>query len=328
MSRSNSRSEPESPSASPSRPSLAQTFAITGATGYLGSRLARRLHEAGHRVIVLKRSTSDVRRIADLLPLLSSFDIDREPLDTPFANYSCTCVLHCATDYGRKSVSSASIIEANLLLPLRLLETAVEHGTPFFVNTDTVLDKRINDYSLSKRQFREWLEALAGSIQGINIALEHFYGPGDDRTKFVGEMVARMLRGDRSISLTPGEQLRDFIHIDDVVDAFMCILAHHVATRSSTPSQTSSPGSVINYEVGSGQPISIRRFMTLLHQIAARADVSLDFGAIPYRPNEVMHSRAQVAPLMKLGWMPRVSLEDGLRQTIAHEKMHPWGEPS
>jgi CDP-paratose synthetase len=304
----------------------AHTFAITGATGYLGSHLARRLHQCGHRVVVLKRSQSNVSRIADILAESVSYDIDVQPFDAIFKEQRITCILHCATDYGRKDVSRASIIEANLLLPLRLLETAIQHGTPFFVNTDTVLDKRVSAYSLSKRQFRDWLATLSTSIHGINVALEHFYGPGDDASKFVGEMVRRLLAGDPRIALTPGEQQRDFVYIDDVVDAFTLILAHHMnPLRPAGPSRP-SPTSLDCYEIGSGRPVSIREFMTSLRRLSGQDHIVLGFGAIPYRDNEVMYSQARIGPLLSLGWKPRVSLEDGLRRTIASERSRILGE--
>lgn len=297
------------------------TFAVTGATGYLGSHLVRRLHQLGHKVVVLKRTRSNVARIADILPALRSYDIDTRGVDAVFEEQQYTCILHCATDYGRKDVSRASIIEANLVLPLRLLEAAIQHGTPFFVNTDTVLDKRVSAYSLSKRQFREWLDTLSSSICGINVALEHFYGPGDDATKFVGEMVDRLFKGQPRIALTPGEQRRDFVYIDDVVDAFAAILQHHVALiPSAVGPRKASPGSLHCYEVGSGQPISIREFMTTLRRLVGREDVALDFGALPYRNNEVMYSQAHIAPLLALGWKPQVALEDGLQRVIAGEQ--------
>lgn len=297
-----------------------ETFAITGATGYLGSHLSRRLHQRGHKVVVLKRSQSNVARIADILPDLVSYDIDVQSFDAIFKDQSVTCILHCATDYGRKDVSRASIIEANLVLPLRLLEAAIRHGTPFFVNTDTVLDKRVSAYSLSKRQFRDWLASLAMSIQGINVAIEHFYGPGDDPTKFVGEMVRRLFAGDSRIALTPGEQVRDFVYIDDVVDAFAMILEHHVKSLSSAVSKEFTVHPLHSYEIGSGKPVSIRQFMETLRRLAGRQNVALDFGAIPYRDNEVMYSQARIAPLLTLGWRPTVDLEEGLRRTVASEQ--------
>jgi nucleoside-diphosphate-sugar epimerase len=275
-------------------------------------------------VVLLKRSVSNTRRIADLLPELATYDVDRQPLSLAFEHHAIDCLLHCATDYGRKATSTNSIIEANLRLPLALLELAVEHAVPSFVNTDTLLNKRVNFYSLSKRQFREWLSEFSTSILAINVAIEHFFGPGDDQTKFVSAMIDRMLRGDRSIDLTAGEQLRDFIFIDDVVEAFVRLIEHHVVQRA--PAMSDGRNRLLHYEVGSGRPVSIREFMSLLRDLSERTDLSLNFGALPYRQNETMHSVADIAPLRTLGWSPQTELEEGLRRTLEAEKRQREGK--
>jgi len=299
--------------------SRSRVIALTGATGYLGSHLARRLAAAGHRLVVLKRSFSDTRRIADLLASgVAVYDVDGPPLSAPFLEHRIDCVLHCATDYGRRQTARAAIIEANLLLPLQLLELAVDHDVTTFINTDTKLDKRINAYSLSKRQFREWLTTFADAITAINVPLEHFYGPGDDHTKFVSLMIDRMLSADRSIALTAGAQLRDFIHVDDVVDAFSLIIDRCVV-EGRLPSPRPD-GGLLTFEVGSGSPVAIRDFMLLLRRLADRPDMTLDFGALPYRSNETMRSTADTSLIAALGWTPRVELEDGLRRTLAAER--------
>lgn len=279
---------------------------VTGATGYLGSHLTRRLRSAGHRLIVAKRSTSRIDRIADILPELETFDLDRGDLSALFARERLDLVLHCATDYGRKQLPPSRIIEANLVLPLRLLELSVESGVRTFVNTDTILDKRVSHYSLSKRQFSEWLSAFSVKMTGLNVSLEHFYGPGDDDTKFVSRMVSDIVAGVARIALTPGEQKRDFIYIDDVADAFMRLIHHADALGAGFH----------RFEVGSGRAIPIKELVTLIARLAGNATTRLDFGAVPYRDQEIMESRVDIAPLKKLGWAPRVALDDGIRRTI------------
>ena len=296
------------------------TICLTGGTGYLGSKLIRRLMGSGHRVILLKRSFSDVARLADLLPAIESYDIDHQPLDIVFRSHAIDCVLHCATDYGRKNPPRSSIIEANLLLPLRLLELAVSHGVRAFINTDTLLDKRVNAYSLSKRQFRDWLETFSNQVDAINVAIEHFYGPGDDPTKFVSFMVRKMLSHQSAIELTPGEQNRDFIFIDDVVAAFVQIIDHHLNATAGI--RDDRPLRYSHYEIGTGTATSIRHFMQMLRSIAQRDDMQLHFGAIPYRQNESMHTVANIAGLVSLGWRPQVSLSEGLERTVAEERSH------
>ena len=70
------------------------TFCITGGTGFLGSKLIRALSAQGHRVVLLKRSSSNPYRLAGLLPGITAYDIDAHPLDLVFRRHAIDCVLH------------------------------------------------------------------------------------------------------------------------------------------------------------------------------------------------------------------------------------------
>lgn len=229
---------------------------------------------------------------------------------TVFEENRIDVIVHCATNYGRQAVPPTEIVEANLILPLALLQLAEQHGARVFINTDTILDKRVNHYSLSKHQFLEWLPMFAMRLVCANVALEHFYGPFDDPSKFVSYVVQRLLADEPQLDLTPGEQRRDFVYIDDVVGAFASILNVSLA---------SAPG-LYRYEVGTGSSINIADFVRLAKQLAGNERTHLNFGALPYREREVMESRADVRSLLALGWSPHVPLRDGLARTITLER--------
>jgi nucleoside-diphosphate-sugar epimerase len=286
------------------------TVLATGGTGFLGANLVRRLAADGHDVVLAKRSSSSMARLAGLAPSLKTFDLDKNALEDLFARHRFDVVLHCATDYGRKETPASQVIDANLLLPLKLLELAAEAGTRVFVNTDTILDKRVSVYALSKHQFSDWLKTFSRQLTTINVALEHFFGPGDDATKFVSRMVVDSVAAVPRIALTPGQQKRDFIYIDDVVDAFAVLIERSAGM----------PNGYHSFEVGTGRKTSIRDFMALLVRLAGNSATRLDFGAIPYRENEVMETNVDIRALEAFGWSPRVPLEEGLRRTIAAER--------
>lgn len=283
---------------------------MTGATGFLGSNLLKKLVQANYNVIVLKRSFSNTFRIKDFVSNIKLYNIDKINPENIFIKNKIDIILHCATNYGRREIDPASLIQANLTMPLQLLELGKKNGVHCFINTDTILDKRVSHYSLSKNQFREWLALYAREIICINVALEHFYGPHDDDSKFVPYIINNILNNADKIDLTEGKQKRDFIYIEDVVTAFMTII-HNIGKFKKR---------FLNYEIGSGESITIKRFVKTVKNITQNDKTILNFGAIPYRENEIMNSKANVTEICKLKWKPKFSLEEGLQQTIRIEK--------
>ena len=282
---------------------------LTGGTGFLGSNLLARL-VGKHSVIVLKRSFSDTGRIKHLLKKVRTYDIDRVPVKEVFDANKIDLVIHCATNYGRSSVPFTEITGANLILPLHLIQESREHGVAAFINTDTILDKGVSAYSLSKSQFVDWMKQFAESLICIDMALEHFYGPFDDRSKFVAKIILDLLNRVERIELTPGRQKRDFIYIEDIVSAFERVIDF---TRSAAKS-------FYRFEVGTAQTIEIRDFVQMAKTLAGNTTTHLDFGALPYRGNEVMESRVDISALLALGWKPQTPLQKGLKETIQLEE--------
>lgn len=283
---------------------------MTGATGFLGSNLLRELIKQKYDVIILKRSFSNTGRIKDLIKSVNFYNLDKTSVPDIFKKVKADVILHCATSYGRSDTDPFAVIDANLLLPLKLLEAAKKNNTKYFINTDTILSKRINYYSLSKGQFKDWLEMYSGKLICINILLEHFYGAFDDRTKFVSFIIDKLLTNAKKIDLTEGKQKRNFIYIDDVVDAFVNVLENLDNLKFG----------VHNYEIATDKSFEIRQVVELIKKISGNTVTRFNFGAIAYRKNEIMDSKADTVAIRNLGWKPKYSLMRGLIKTINIEK--------
>ena len=133
---------------------------LTGATGFLGSGVARALIQDGYRVIAIKRRSSSLHRLGGLLDKLVFYDVEEIDVNKIFTeNGQVNAVIHTATCYGRSGESASNILETNVTWPLQLLESAQHYGVKLFINTDTSSHSRIdtssylNAYSLSKKQF-------------------------------------------------------------------------------------------------------------------------------------------------------------------------------
>ncbi len=289
---------------------MKKNILMTGVTGFLGSNIIKKLINENYNVIALKRSFSNTYRIDDVADNINFYNIGQVALENIFAENKIDIILHCATNYGRRDIEPLSLMQANLTMPLQLLELGKKTRVNCFINTDTILDKRVSYYSLSKNQFREWLELYAKEMVCVNVALEHFYGPYDDNTKFVSYIIDSILNNAQKIDLTEGDQKRDFIYIDDVVDAFITIIENI---------ETLEKG-FFRYEIGTGQSMKLKNFVKLVKSIVQNNNTVLNFGAIPYRENEVMSSKADITEIGKLKWKPQYTLEEGLLRTINMEK--------
>jgi len=293
---------------------------LTGATGYLGSHLAKRFVEDGHEVSVLLRSVSNTGRISGLLGHLRCYQIEAGGLEALFREIrNLDVVVHTATSYGRNGETPLAVAEANTWFPLRILDLAYANGVDMFVNTDSFFAGEVTydylaNYALSKQHFAEWGRryAEARRLRFLNVRLEHIFGPGDDESKFINWVVRRCIESSEPIELTEGAQKRDFIFIDDVVSAFSLLLNN---ARSLNAGWTA-------LGLGSGHAVTVRHIVELVHRLSA-SKTQLVFGANPYRRGEIMYSCADNSLLTKMGWSPASDLETAVRKLITFGSGHP-----
>jgi nucleoside-diphosphate-sugar epimerase len=177
-----------------------------------------------------------------------------------------------------------------------------------FINTGTVLDNTVNTYAWSKNLFSAWGSHCAKvdpHLQFTDVRLQHFYGPGDHSSKFTANVITSCLENMTELKLTSGEQRRDFVFIDDVIDAYKALVESRMRL-----------GKIEAIEVGSGTAISVRTFVERVHAMTNSRTV-LRFGALPQRTNEAGEYVANIGRMRSLGWAPRTCLNDGLLRTIS-----------
>lgn len=285
---------------------MKKNLLITGVNGYLGSKLAYRYKDDYH-IVGLEYDISNLFRLEK--GLFKVYESKAGIPDELFENHKIDIIIHTATFYGRDNESNSKMLHANTYLPQLLLEKAVANSCSLFINTDTVLDRFISSYALTKKQLRDWLQFYANQqkIKVINLQLEHFYGPGTSNTNFITLMAQMMLKNVALIPLTKAEQNRDFLYVDDLLRVYDLMLKKYTEF---------SEFEVFN--VGAGINTNLRYILEFIKEHTKSSSI-LEFGSVPYRINELMESSNNVSKLLELGWKSEVSIEDGLQKVINYE---------
>jgi len=285
------------------------TILLTGATGFLGSKIMESLLNQNYPVVFLKRPSSDLWRLKHLIKYAKSYNIDINSLKQAFIDQHIDTVIHTAVQYDRNGPQSQRIAESNLMFALKILDNCLKFKTKIFFNIDTMQQKNLNDYSLSKKQFVEWLKLKSTQIQIVNLKIDMMYGPKDNTSKLIPWVISELKKNVPNIKLTKGNQKRDFIYIDDVVTACMTILKKVPFSENFN-----------QFDVGSGQSIKVKTFLELLKKIyesnIGTVKTKLDFGALPYKEREKMTTEVNNNAIIKLGWSPKIDLKTGLKNIL------------
>ncbi len=288
-----------------------KTILLTGATGYLGGYLSENFLNKGFKIIALALNKNEQYKFQDNI-LTKVYYLDKTTVKEIFDNENVDVVIHTATLYGRRQEHLTSMEKVNVEFPLEVLNEAINHNVKIFVNTSTILNKNINPYTLTKNHFEDWLSLYSDKIKCINLKLDHFYGPNDKPIKFIAWIIQELKNNVEKIDLTEGTQTRDFIYIDDVVSAFDIV----IEKEKNIPN-----GKLNTFEVGTNNKTTIKEMVTTIKEKLGNTKTKLNFGAIPYRKNEVLDYQVDTTGLHLLGWKPEyLSVRKGIQKLLEAER--------
>lgn len=262
---------------------------VTGATGFLGQFLIPAGIKSGLDLTILTRPESKLHNLKTGYPHVGSILNDYQSVRNYFLEKRPDVILHLATNYGRNDESISQILDANLSLPVMLLDLAKEFKVRSFISVDSFFNKpglsygHLHNYSLSKKSLSNWFPYFARYLQIYNVLLEHVYGPNDSLDKFVPQMFDQIAtRKVEEVQLTPGEQIRDFIYVEDVANALVSLCVKLGTNKFSAPGYET-------LSLGTGIGTSIRDFTEIIKSQSESPTV-LNFGALQYRTDEIMES--------------------------------------
>ncbi len=292
---------------------------VTGGSGFIGAATVRQLVAEGHSVALLLRKTSSTKRIDDILDRVTVIYGDMQNIEASrdaIAEFSPDVIAHLAW-LGVKGVERNSPEQVgNVFASVALYRLGHEIGVRRFVGLgsqaeygpyphridESVPTKPTTTYGAAKLATYHLIDRMA-DMDGISFAwLRVFstYGPGDDPSWLIPYMSMRLIAGERP-SLTAGEQIWDYLFVEDAAAAV-------VATLNSDACGV--------FNLGSGQAYSLRQIITNIRDLIDPG-LPLGFGEMPYRPDQVMHLEADISALVEsTGWKPAMPLKKGLTLTI------------
>lgn len=288
---------------------------VTGATGYIGSNLTRRLVSENWQVHIVVRTDSNLKILSPVLDQLfvHVHDGTTKNIIDIVTSASPEVIFHLASLFivQHKSEDIEPLITSNILFSTQLAEAAVVNKVKKFINTSTSwqhfeqLDYLpVNLYASTKQAFEDILKYFADSfeLKVLSLVLFDTYGPGDFRPKLV-PLLINSLKSQQALEMSAGKQLIDIVYIDDVVEAFLkaFIYLDHAEVLYS------------RYAVSSNSPISLLDFVSLFEK-TLNIKLKINWGARPYRIREVMSTWKKYDLLPN--WVPQVNLSEGLKKLV------------
>lgn len=287
---------------------------VTGATGFVGYHVCQQLVALGATVYGLSRSASSVRLPAGVHPLAADVTA-REAMQSAFEQVRPARVLNLAAigvDRPFLPIEEALAVNVNGIVNTLFVAQAV--GVRRFLHIGTCYEHAaaqplsqggtLSTYAVSKlRAWETWRDfAHRHGLESVALRLFHVYGPGQAATGLISSAIEAALRG-AVFEMTPGEQLRDFVFIDDVVTALLLAL-------------TAPLKGIGTYDIGTGLGYSVRSVVVKIFEIIGGPG-RVAVGALRYRQHEIMQAVADPLPARTdLSWQARVGLTDGLVATI------------
>jgi nucleoside-diphosphate-sugar epimerase len=311
-----------------------KTILITGGAGYLATNMVQVLQGIECVIARLARpgaSFEPVRGLAQVHDLVGDV---RDPSTWEEAIGDADIIFHFAAQTSTyvANADPAADLESNVLPLLRLLEICRTRSWPktlLFSSTVTVAglptripvdesfpDRPVTIYDLHKMMAEQYLKyyVAQGSLMGAILRLSNVYGPGPSSSRpdrgILNQMTRRAVSGEPLTVYGQGEQLRDYVHVEDVVMAFLQAAMHIDVLNGE------------HFIIGSGWGYSIAESM---HLIAER--VALKTGTVvpvvhvePPSPQSLIESRNFVADSIRFsrltGWTAQYGLPEGIDQTI------------
>jgi nucleoside-diphosphate-sugar epimerase len=289
---------------------------VTGATGFVGRHLIKKLIEQNHSVSLIQR-----KKNADLIDSSSElkensrvqtyyYDGSMQSVLEIFNKKPVDLVIHLASHFlaSHRTEDVDTLINSNVLFGTQLMQAMVDSGVDKIINVGTVWQNYNNEsynpvclYAATKEAFSAIAKYYTElhKIKMLTLKLADTYGKDDQRGKII-YILKKAFDNQESIQLTPGEQYLDLVHIDDICEAFL------VAVKKI---EKKADNNIEEFVISSGKPIKLKELVSTFEKVCQHS-TNIVFGGRPYRNRETLVPFNFGKPLPN--WSPAIDLEAGI----------------
>ena len=290
---------------------------VTGAAGFIGGAVAALASARGYHVVGTARRARP-EQSSPTFPIIALDLHDPLAVVAAIERVRPQVIVNAAwSDVSNHAGQTASTALADVAVAVTLVEAGAQHGLERFVGVGSQAEYGAMDGAMNENaplNPKGWYGAAKVAAyylareqcarSGVSFAWARMfsaYGPGDRPTWLIPTVMREIAAG-RSPRTTSGEQLWDYLFIDDVAAAIVALCE----TQSA----------VGPFNLGSGRARRVRSIVEAIRDKMA-PDLTLVFGDIPHRPDQIWHMEADITKLQSsTGWTPKVEMDQGLTRTI------------
>ncbi len=287
---------------------------LTGGTGFVGSNLSRELLKKGWDVFIISQKEFGYKNVEDIKSKLNIFEYDGNihSLINFFKTAKADVVFHLASVFiaEHKPEDVDLLVDSNLKFGAQMLEAMKESDTKLIINTGTSWQHYSSDdynpvclYAATKESFEKIMEyyVQGENIRAITLKLFDTYGESDTRPKLIN-LLNKFSKEQTKLDMSPGDQVIDLVHVDDVVNAF--IKAYEYLLKNDGVKHE-------KYGVSSGRELKLKELISIYEDVTGNK-ISVNWGGRSYRKREVMGLWRNFKKIPD--WECKISIEEGLKR--------------
>lgn len=288
-------------------------YLIVGSSGFIGSNVLNILPNNIDIIIV----TTNKKEIKKIIKNKSFFKYSIKNYNfISIKNKSIIqdqdIIINCAGAYPKKN-NNKELIFLNYKLPKLLYNLSIGKKSKKFINTNTLLKNLKSKYVKYKYKLSDYFKSKLSNTNVLDLHVGHLYGDLNNEKEFIYSIIIKILKGEKILKLTKGQQKRDFIHIKDFLKLFILILK-----KKTTKKYT-------KLEIGSSKSYSIKSVVLIIKKIM-NSNIATNFGYFNYKKGEDFSMKSDYKSLVNIKWKASIKLSVGIKSLMNEIKVKQFKE--